>query len=91
MYKTSIILLLFFFRGNTQENTMLKGRITTETSTVGLINIINKTKGIGTTNQESGYFEIQADVGGTVKFSSVQFEILEHIVAQNDLRSDILL
>ena len=83
-----IITLLFSAIGFTQQTTELKGKILVETLDINAIHILNKTKNIGTVNDQNGYFRIWADPDDVIVFSSVQFAVKEHIVTKRDLESE---
>lgn len=71
------ILLPIFFYGQSKN---LKGRIIADSLQGYAINIVNFTKEIGTTNDENGFFEIPAQSGDSIVFSSVQYQIRSIIV-----------
>lgn len=72
--------------GFAQEKDVLHGKIVTDTLQPQSINIINLTKGLGVINDDVGYFQIRAEAGDTIVFSSVQHYQKEHIVTKNDLK-----
>ncbi len=74
--------------GYGQESNLLKGRIVIDTLKLEAIHIVNKTQEIGVINDTSGFFQIKANPGDIISFSSVQYEVKEHIVTQKDLDSD---
>ncbi|MFD0976226.1 hypothetical protein [Salinimicrobium gaetbulicola] len=87
-------LLLFFLflnvAGNAQEDSLLKGQILADSLIGSSINIVNLTKEIGTTNSGSGEFEIEATVGDTLLFSSVQYEVREIVISKEILEKGFL-
>ena len=87
-------LLLFFLfltaAGNAQEDSLLKGQIFADSLVGSSINIVNLTKEIGTTNSGSGEFEIEAVLGDTLLFSSVQYEVKQIIVSKKVLEEAFL-
>lgn len=82
---TLVFLLCIPFLGCTQETSILKGHIVVDALQLEAINIVNRTQEIGTINDSSGYFEIRAQVGDIIEFSSIQFQSKTHIVLQADL------
>ncbi len=78
---------LLFFQAFSQTET-LRGRIIADSLQGYAINIVNYTLKIGTTNDEKGVFEISANVGDSIIFSSVQYKVLTMIVDQKDLNND---
>ena len=77
---------LLSLAGFSQENDMLRGKIVTDTLQSQSINIINLTKGLGTINDEVGYFQIKATEGDTIIFSSIQHYQKAYIVTKKDLK-----
>lgn len=60
-----------------QETILLKGKITADSLDGSSIHILNLTRQTGTTNSVSGEFEIQVAANDILKFSSVQYDIVE--------------
>jgi len=81
-----IILFLWSFTGFSQNKEILRGKIVVDTFQTQSINIMNLTKGIGTINDSVGFFQIKADVGDKIVFSSVQHQQKTHIVTKKDLK-----
>lgn len=81
-----IILFLWSLTGVSQSNEILRGKIVVDTFQSKSINIINVTKGIGTINDRVGFFQIKADVGDKIVFSSVQHRQKTHTVTKKDLK-----
>lgn len=77
---------LLSFVGFSQETDMLRGKVITDTLQSKSINIINLTKGIGTINDHSGFFQIKATKGDVIVFSSVQHQQKTHVVTKKDLK-----
>ncbi|WP_299245899.1 hypothetical protein [uncultured Aquimarina sp.] len=80
-----VIFLLSFF-GFSQNESIIRGKIVTDTLQSESINIINVTKGIGTISDGVGFFQIKATKGDTIIFSSVQHQRKAHIVTKRDLK-----
>ncbi|WP_299432877.1 hypothetical protein [uncultured Aquimarina sp.] len=87
---TYVSFLLITFSSFSQKSSELKGRIIVAALELEFVNIVNLTKEIGAINDESGDFEIHANVGDVIVFSSVQFQLKKHIVKEEDLQSDNL-
>ncbi|MBW1296162.1 hypothetical protein [Aquimarina litoralis] len=81
-----VTISLLSLSGFSQENDVLRGKIVTDTLQAQAINIINLTKGVGTINDEVGYFQIRATEGDTIIFSSIQHYQKAHIVTKKDLK-----
>ncbi len=70
------------------QSQLLKGKIVVDSLQGVAINIVNLDKGIGTVNDEMGYFEIKVSIGDHLYFSSVQFEAYEKEVKEADLKKE---
>lgn len=82
-----VVFSLLGLVGFAQEKDVLRGKIVTDTLQPNqAINIINLTKGLGAINDEVGYFQIKAEEGDTIVFSSVQHYQKAHIVTKKDLK-----
>lgn len=78
---TSILLSISVYG----QSESLKGKIIADSLQGYAINIVNFTKEIGTTNDENGFFEIPANPGDSIVFSSVQYQIHSIIVHKDQL------
>ncbi|HER40575.1 MAG TPA: hypothetical protein ENO10_05080 [Salinimicrobium catena] len=85
-----ILFILASLTTTSQEQGLLKGQIIADSLEASLINIINLQREIGTTNTSSGSFEIEAEVGDTLLFSSVQYEIQEIFISDRILEKGYL-
>ncbi|MFD2563943.1 hypothetical protein [Aquimarina rubra] len=85
---TYFSLLLITFSSFSQKTSWLKGRIMVDTLALEAINIVNLTQEIGTINNASGYFQIKANPGDEIVFSSVQFQLKKYVVKEEDLESN---
>jgi len=81
-----LIVFLLSFVGFSQDTDILRGKVVTDTLQSKSINIINLTKGIGTINDQSGFFQIKATKGDTIVFSSIQHQQKTHVVTKKDLK-----
>ncbi len=84
------VVLLFFLITSIQvsgQSKTLKGKISADELQGFAINIVNFTKGVGTTNDEKGFFNILASPGDLVVFSSVQYQKLSLIITKEDLEN----
>lgn len=82
--------VLIFSVGTSQEQDLLKGQILADSLEASSINIVNLQREMGTTNTSSGSFEIEAGVGDTLLFSSVQYEIQEILISDKILEKGYL-
>lgn len=84
--------LLFIFLLTTclavsQTPDVLRGKIIADTTQIEAVNIFNRSQGIGTVNDQAGFFEIKAVVGDTILFSSVRHQQKVVVVTKKALRS----
>lgn len=68
-----------------QEVALLKGQILVDTISPANIHIVNLDMEQGTTSDTSGMFNIYAETGDRLLFSSVQFENREIVISQTDI------
>ncbi len=83
-----LFFLLIFSLSFGQKNSWIKGRIVVDTLALEAINIVNITQEIGSINDASGYFEIKANPGDVIIFSSVQFQLKKYVIREEDLQTD---
>ncbi len=69
---------------------MLKGRVVADSIQGYAINIVNYSNLKGTTNDENGFFNIPANVGDSVVFSSVQYKAVTLKVSEENLDNENL-
>lgn len=90
MRQVLIFIVLFSYSiGISQTSDILRGKIVSDSTTVESINILNRSKGIGTINDEAGFFEIAAEVGDTLLFSSIRHQQKLVIVTKKALQSNL--
>ncbi len=82
-----VFLIITSFRTFGQTKT-LRGRIIAKSLEGYAINIVNFTNKTGTTNDEYGVFEIPANIGDSITFSSVQYELLSIIITSKHLEEE---
>lgn len=85
-----ITAILFCLSSFSQEQIKLKGVIKADSLDGLAINIINLSQKTGTTNSESGHFEIEVKENDTLQFSSVQFELFQVVITPVILNEQIL-
>ncbi|WP_299246656.1 hypothetical protein [uncultured Aquimarina sp.] len=83
-----ILFFLFTLVNTFGQSQRLKGRIIADSLEGFAINIVNYTKKIGTTNDQTGNFEIPAAINDSIIFSSVQYEVISILVKDNDLENE---
>ncbi len=74
------------FWGYTQDAMFLKGKVISDSVQVESIHILNLTKAFGTISDEAGFFEIKANPGDTIVFSSIKHHQKNHIVEEKDIK-----
>lgn len=76
----------------TQQTSKLKGKVIIDNDQLGTVHIINKTQGVGTINDQYGYFEIKANIGDSISLTSIQYVSKVYLVTSSDLnRNDFVL
>ena len=85
------LVLIFFLFGllklNAQikNSSLIKGRVTSIDSTsIGSIHVINKTRGSATITDDEGNFEIYSSINDTLIFSAIQYKI-KALVINNEI------
>ena len=90
--KFSLILFLFLNVVSAQSNLVfrkLNGKVTSTNSDLEGIYITNLKSREATLTEHGGYFEIQANAGDTLVFSSVQFKALKIAVKETDFNKEL--
>lgn len=73
-----------------QNDTILKGKITSDSSSLEGVHVINRSQKKGTTTSQGGYFILKAKVSDTIIFSAVHLKAVQHIVKKEDFGQDLL-
>lgn len=73
-----------------QNDTILKGKVTSESSNLEDIHVINRSQKKATISSQGGYFTIKAKVLDTIIFSAVHLKAVQHIVKKEDFGQDLL-
>ncbi len=73
-----------------QNNTLLKGKIISESLNLEDIHVINRSQKKGTVTLQGGYFTLSAKVSDTIIFSAVHLKAVQYIVTKDDFRQDLL-
>jgi hypothetical protein len=91
MQKIIIALFLFIFSMLKAQNTPLfHGKISSESSQLEGIHVINNSSNEGTITDNRGYFSIKANANDVLRFSAVHLEAKQHIVTIEDLNTEIV-
>lgn len=68
----------------------MRGKVTSESSNLEDIHVINRSQKKGTVTLEGGYFTIKARVSDTIIFSAVHLKAVVHIVKKEDFGANLL-
>ena len=90
MVKTCFTILLFLVCACSYGQVLLKGKVEAKNLEEGTVHIINSSRGIGTVNSASGYFEIIAAESDILWFTSVQYEKEEVLISKKILEDKFL-
>lgn len=91
MQKFIVTLFLFIFSMLKAQNTPLfHGKISSESSQLEGIHVINNSSNEGTITDNRGYFSIKANANDVLRFSAVHLEAKQHIVTIEDLNTEIV-
>lgn len=90
MYRKILLLFLFPLFVWSQNDSIFKGKIVSESDYLDEIHIINITRGIGVVSERGGYFTIKAKVNDTLMFSAVYLKGYQRIVVANDFTKDLV-
>lgn len=90
-YPFWILCFLLCFQANSQNEIILRGKITADSLAGTSINVINLTQETATVSSDSGDFEIPVRVGDTLQFSSLQFKSLKIPITSEIMEEGFLL
>ena len=82
--------LIFPVLGFSQNDTIIKGKIVSESNLLEDIHVINLTENKGTVTDSRGYFQIKAKVSDTLQFSAVNLKANRYVIKANDLAKQLL-
>lgn len=68
----------------------MKGKITSDSSNLEGIHVINRSQKIGTTTLQGGYFVLKAKISDTIIFSAIHLKAVQYIVRKEDFGQDLL-
>lgn len=87
-------LLYFFFIFPlvifSQNDTIIKGKVVSESSSLEGIHIFNSSQKIGEITDARGYFKIRVKVNDTLQFSAVHLKAVQYVIKQNDLKVELI-
>jgi hypothetical protein len=73
-----------------QNDTLINGKIVSESSLLEDIHVINLSKNKGTVTDARGYFQINAQVSDTLQCSAVNLKATRYVITKNDLTKELL-
>jgi len=84
------LFLLVFSMLKAQNTTLFHGKISSESTQLEGIHVINSSSKEGTITDKRGYFSIIAKANDVLQFSAVHLEAKQHIVTIEDLNAEIV-
>ncbi|MCL9769022.1 hypothetical protein NAT47_01185 [Flavobacterium sp. HXWNR69] len=92
MAKRLLLFLVFYpLIVLSQNDSIVNGKVVSESSLLEGIHVINLSKRIPTTTESRGYFKIKVGISDTLQFSAVNLKATRYIVKETDFKSDLLL
>lgn len=92
MAKRLLLFLIFFpLVVLSQNDSIVNGKIVSESSLLEGIHVINLSKRNGAVTDSRGYFQIKAKVSDTLQFSAVNLKATRYVIKQTDFPNDLLL
>ena len=92
MAKRLLLLYIFFpLVVLSQNDSIVSGKIVSESSLLEGIHVINLSKRNGAITDSRGYFQIKAKVSDTLQFSAVNLKATRYVMKQSDYSNDLLL
>ena len=73
-----------------QNDSILKGKISIETNNNDGITIVNISNKTNTISGNGGYFNIKAKVNDTLLFSAIHLDVEKHVLKKEDFGKDLL-
>ena len=73
-----------------QDVSIIKGKVVSESSLLEGIHIINLSKKNGVVTDSRGYFEISAKISDTLQFSAVNLKARRYVLTTNDFSKDLV-
>lgn len=92
MTKRLLLFLIFFpLVVLSQHDSIVKGKVVSESSLLDGIHVINLSKKNGAITDSRGYFQIKAKVLDTLQFSAVNLKAIRYVMKESDFSNDLLL
>jgi hypothetical protein len=86
----SFLIFLISFYSNAQNDSILKGKVTSESSNLEGIHVINRSTETGVVTTDGGYFTIKAKASDTIVFSAVHLKAVVYFVKEEDFNENLL-
>ena len=87
-------LLFFFFIFPmfifSQNDTLIKGKVVSESNSLEGIHIFNISQKTGEITDARGYLNIKVKISDTLQFSAVHLKATQYIIKQNDLKEELI-
>lgn len=91
MIKTVLFFFLLFPTiAFCQNDTIISGKIVSESNNLEGIHILNISKKIGEITDARGYFKIKVQVNDTLQFSAVNLKATQYTIKKNDLKAELI-
>jgi hypothetical protein len=92
MTKRLLLFVIFFpLVVLSQHDSIVKGKIVSESSFLEGIHVLNLSKKNGAVTDSRGYFQIKANTSDTLQFSAVNLKAIRYCIKKNDFSNDLLL
>lgn len=88
--KLSFFFLFIPLLLSAQNDSLVKGKVVSDSPNLEDIHVINRSQKKGTITQQGGYFTLSAKVADTIIFSAVHLEAKQHIVKNEDFGENLL-
>lgn len=91
MIKTVLFFFLLFPTiAFCQNDTIISGKIVSESNNLEGIHILNISKKIGEITDARGYFKIKVQVNDTLQFSAINLKATQYTIKKNDLKAELI-
>ena len=91
MIKTLLFFLLLFpTLVFCQNDTIISGKIVSQSNNLEGIHVLNMSKKTGEITDARGYFKIKVRVKDTLQFSAVHLKAAQYVVKQSDLKAELI-
>ncbi|MFD2909946.1 carboxypeptidase-like regulatory domain-containing protein [Flavobacterium ardleyense] len=74
-----------------QNDTIISGKIVSESTNLEGIHVLNISKKTGGITEARGYFKIKVGVNDTLQFSAVHLKATQYVIKKRDLKAELIL